>query len=90
MQTGKAVVKYQPALVLGYNYGLGVWIRDKDANDAGTVITSPGLYGSYPLIDYCRGYASLIFVKTLLNEQKKEIYDSLKDAIDKQISSNCK
>ncbi|MEO5684729.1 MAG: serine hydrolase domain-containing protein [Chitinophagaceae bacterium] len=90
VQTGSAVIKYEPAIALGYGYGLGEWIRDKDASGAGTVITSPGIFGSYPLIDNCRGYACLIFAKTLLNEQKKEVYDSLKDAIDKQISSNCK
>jgi CubicO group peptidase (beta-lactamase class C family) len=90
IQTGAAVIKYQPGLALGYGYGLGEWIRDKDASGAGTVITSPGLYGTYPLVDYCRGYACLLFVRTLLNEQKKELYDQFKDAIDQQISSNCK
>ena len=90
VQTGTAVIKYQPALALGYGYGLGEWIRDKDASGAAVVITSPGLYGTYPLVDYCRGYACLLFVKTLLNEQKKELYDQFKDAIDQQISSNCK
>jgi len=90
VQTGTAVIKYQPAITLGYGYGLGQWIRDKDATGAGTVLTVPGLYGAYPYIDYCRGYACLIFTKELGNEQKKELYDTLKDAIDAQISSNCK
>ena len=90
VQTGKAVVKYQPAVTLGYGYGLGEWIRDKDANGAGTTIVCPGDYGSYALVDYCRGYAVLIFVKTLADEQKKQIYDEIKDAIDAQISSSCK
>ncbi|MEO5595384.1 MAG: serine hydrolase domain-containing protein [Chitinophagaceae bacterium] len=90
VQTGTAVIKFQPAITLGYGYGLGEWIRDKDANGAGTTITCPGIFGSYPLVDYCRGYACLFFAKTLMDEQKKEIYDTLKDAIDKQINSNCK
>ncbi len=90
VQTGAAAIKYQPAVTLGYGYGLGVWIRDKDATGAGTVITTPGVYGPYPIIDYCRGYAALIFTKELGSEQKKEFYDSLKDVIDAQISSNCK
>jgi CubicO group peptidase (beta-lactamase class C family) len=90
VQTGNAVIKYEPAIAKGYGYGLGEWIMEKDVNGAGTVISCPGLYGSYPLVDYCRGYAVLIFAKTLLNEQKKEVYDSLKAAIDAQLSSNCK
>ena len=90
IQTGTAVLKYEPAMAQGYGYGLGEWILDKDANGAGTVISSPGLYGTFPLVDYCRGYACLLFVKTLLTEQKKEMYNSLIEAIDQQISSNCK
>ncbi|MEP7279735.1 MAG: serine hydrolase domain-containing protein [Bacteroidota bacterium] len=89
IQTGNAAIKYQPALTLGYGYGLGVWIREKDAAGAGTVITNPGIYGTYPLVDFCRGYACLLFVRTLQNEQKKELYDSLVDAINQQLSSNC-
>jgi CubicO group peptidase (beta-lactamase class C family) len=90
VQTGSAVIKYEPAIAKGYGYGLGEWILDKDANGAGTVVSSPGLYGSYPLVDYCRGYACLIFAKTVLTEQKKEVYDALKEAIDQQLKSNCK
>ncbi|MEP6750966.1 MAG: serine hydrolase domain-containing protein [Bacteroidota bacterium] len=90
VQTGAATIKYQPTLTLGYGYGLGDWIRDKDVNGEGTVITCPGLYGTYPYVDYCRGYACLLFVKSLLTEQKKDMYDALKDAIDQQMTSNCK
>ncbi len=86
VQTGTAVVKYEPATAKGDGYGLGEWILNKDANGAGTVISSPGLYGTFPLVDYCRGYAFLIFVKTLLTEQKKEIYMGFLDAINTQIS----
>ncbi|MFT3935281.1 MAG: serine hydrolase domain-containing protein [Chitinophagaceae bacterium] len=91
VQTGSAAIKYQPAITLGYGYGLGVWIRDKDATGAGTVITSPGIYGTYPIIDNCRGYAALVFVSKLMDDQKKVFYDDMKEIIDQQISSsNCK
>ncbi len=90
VQTGNAVIKYQPAIAQGYGYGLGEWILEKDDKGISTVISSPGLFGTFPLVDYCRGYACLFFAKTLINEQKKEVYASLKEAIDAQISSNCK
>ncbi len=90
IQTGNAIVKYEPAVAKGYGYGLGEWILEKDASGNAAVVSSPGLFGTFPLVDNCRGYACLFFAKTLLNEQKKEIYISLKEAIDKQISSNCK
>ena len=90
IQTGTAVIKFEPAVAQGYGYGLGEWIMEKDAGGAGTVISSPGLFGTFPLVDYCRGYACLFFVKTLLSEQKKDVYTSLVEAINKQIKSNCK
>ena len=90
VQTGNAVIKYEPAIAQGYGYGLGEWILEKDAAGKTSVVSSPGLFGTFPLVDYCRGYACLFFVKTLMNEQKKEVYTALKEAIDKQINSNCK
>lgn len=90
IQTGNAVIKYAPAAVQGYGYGFGNWILEKDASGAGTVISSPGLYGTFPYVDYCRGYACLVFVRTLLVEQKKDFYNSLMEAIDQQLQSNCK
>ena len=90
VQTGNAVIKYEPAVAQGYGYGLGEWILEKDDKGVSSVISSPGLFGTFPVVDYCRGYACLIFVKTLLTDQKKEVYTSLKEAIDAQISSNCK
>jgi CubicO group peptidase (beta-lactamase class C family) len=90
MQTGNAVVKYAPKVAEGYNYGLGEWIVEPGTNGNAAVVSSPGLFGTFPLVDNCRGYACIFFVKTLLTEQKKELYVSLKEAIDQQIPATCK
>ncbi|HEY4148308.1 MAG TPA: serine hydrolase domain-containing protein [Chitinophagaceae bacterium] len=90
MQTGQAAIKFMPKMGEGYDYGFGAWILDKDASGKATVLASPSLFGTFPYIDYCRGYACIIFTKTLLPEQKKELYLSIKDAIDQQIPGTCK
>lgn len=68
------MVKYTPAAGKGYTYGLGEWIMEKDAAGNSTVVASPGLFGTWPFIDKCRGYACIIFVKTLLGGEQKEIF----------------
>jgi hypothetical protein len=41
------------------------------------------------MVDWCRGYACIFFVKTLLGEQKKDIYMQMKDALDEKIHPKC-
>ncbi len=82
-------IKYAPKVAAGYNYGLGEWIQEVDANGKATVVSSPGLFGTWPMVDNCKGYACIVFVKTLLSEQKKEIYLDMKKIIDDVIPGTC-
>jgi len=83
-------IRYAPAVAQGYTYALGAWIVNADTNGKAKVITCPGLFGSFPLIDYCRGYTMVVFTKSLLNEHKKEFYNKLKGLIDNAIATpNC-
>ncbi len=90
IQTTPAMIQYAPKVAAGFNYGLGEWIQESDENGIATVVSSPGLFGTWPLIDLCRGYASIVFVKQLLNEENKEVYHEIKKTIDQQIIANCK
>ncbi|MEO7530003.1 MAG: serine hydrolase [Sediminibacterium sp.] len=90
IRTTPAMMKYSPKPTEGYSYGLGQWIVEADEKGVGTVLTSPGLAGTWPMIDKCRGYALLIFTKGDLNEEKKTIYMDIKAAIDGKIASTCK
>ena len=90
VQTTLPMIKYAPKVAVGYNYGLGEWIQETDENGMATVVSSPGLFGTWPLIDRCRGYASIVFLKAFLNEEKKEVYGEIKKTIDQQIIANCK
>ncbi|MFT3683228.1 MAG: serine hydrolase domain-containing protein [Ferruginibacter sp.] len=90
VQTKNTVVKYTPKVAEGYDYGLGEWIEEKDAAGNSTVVSSPGLFGTWPFIDKCRNYAGIFFIKKLISEEKKELYLELKKKIDEQIASSCK
>ncbi|WP_205513346.1 serine hydrolase domain-containing protein [Longitalea arenae] len=83
-------VKYTPKVAEGYHYGLGEWIQEEDANGNSTVVSSPGLFGTWPYIDKCRNYAAIVFVKSLLGEQKKELVMQFKNAVDGVVGGGCK
>ncbi len=84
-QFANVPVKYTPTIAEGYGYGLGEWIQEKDEQGKVITVSSPGLFGCWPLIDLRKNYACILFVKTLLGEQKKDIYLQLKDEIDSVI-----
>lgn len=88
LQTSPELIRYAPAAAKGLNYALGSWaIEEKDGR--ATALASPGLFGTWPMVDFCRGYAYLVFVKDFLNEEKAELHKQLKAIVDEQISGNC-
>ena len=89
-QTSLEMIKYAPKAAEGFNYGLGEWIQEVDANGNSTVVCCPGLFGTWPMVDKCRGYACIFFMKGSLGEEKKDIYLDIKRSIDAVIPSNCK
>ena len=42
------------------------------------------------MIDYCRGYAYLVFVKNLLGDERADAHREIKNLIDKQLITSCK
>ena len=86
-QTTFEKIKYAPKVAEGFNYALGCWIEETDVKGNPTVLTCPGLFGTWPLVDFQRGYSCLFFVKSLLNEQKGTSYTSIKKNIDSVIET---
>lgn len=78
-------IKYAPAAAEGYTYGLGEWIMAKNSAGVTTVVSSPGLFGTWPMVDNCRGYALIIFVKNFLGEQKKNLYEQMIASVNSQM-----
>lgn len=88
-QISQNMIKYTPPTAEGFSYALGEWIIEADGNGTSTVVGSPGLFGSWPMVDYCRGYACIIFVKNLIRDSRKDIYTDIKKTIDTQITRKC-
>jgi CubicO group peptidase (beta-lactamase class C family) len=89
VQTMTDKIKYAPKAAEGYNYALGAWVIESRNNHA-TVVTCPGLFGTFPIIDFCRGYAYLFFVKNLLGEEKADAQMEIKTAIDEKFPTTCR
>lgn len=89
VQTKPEQIKYAPAVAQGYNYALGAWVAE-EKDGVATAVASPGLFGTWPLIDYCRGYAYLFFVKDLLNDEKAGAQVEIKGLIDEKFENTCK
>lgn len=89
-QTQAAQIKYAPKAAEGYGYAAGCWVMEKDEKGNATAAASPGLFGTWPMIDYCRGYAYLVFVKNYLGEERANTHRELKKIVDLQIPDHCK
>ncbi len=90
MQNSIEQVRYAPKSAAGFTYALGSWVIEEGANGKANSLASPGLFGTWPMVDYCRGYAYLFFVKNLLGEERAGAHLEIKKIIDKQIQSVCK
>jgi CubicO group peptidase (beta-lactamase class C family) len=87
-QTKPAQIKYAPKSAEGYNYALGTWVIE-EKNGTATAVASPGLFGTWPMIDFCRGYAYIVFVKNLLGEERADAHVAIKKVVDKELGNKC-
>ncbi len=90
IRTTPALIKYTPKITEGYNYGFGEWITATNEKGTATVIACPDLFGSWAMIDRCRGYAFVVLTKELVTIDKKDLYLHIKEAIDNQVPPACK
>jgi hypothetical protein len=78
-----------PKAVAAYPFAFGAWAVEAKGDKA-TVLAGPSFTGTWPAVDFCRGYTVLLFVKERLNEPRAEVYGDLKKLIDPQFASGCK
>lgn len=81
IQTSNLPMQDVPKATDGFQYAAGAWVLAQNGNNA-TVLASPSLFGMWPVVDFCRGYAVLFFTKELLNDAKREQYEDLKKLTD--------
>lgn len=77
----QGMIKESPSIVQGKNYAVGQWILGTDENGKTTTVACPGLFGTWPLIDYCRKYAFLIFTPGDASSEKKNSWLHLKKSL---------
>ena len=89
IQTANVPKRYVPKAAEGFNYALGSWVvEEKDGN--ATALASPGLFGTWPMVDFCRGYSYILFVKNYLGEERAAAHMEIKAVIDEKIKGECK
>ncbi len=86
LTTEPSLVKYNPKSGEGFDYALGAWVLEAGSDQQAKAIACPGLYGTWPMVDWNRGYAFLFFTKELQGEQKKDLFMEIKSAIDEKIA----
>lgn len=96
-QTIPEIIRYAPKAAEGFNYALGSWVIEEsplptspEGGRVATALASPGLFGTWPMIDFCRGYSYILFVKNFLGEERADIHLEIKKVIDEQLQHECK
>ncbi|HEY0042411.1 MAG TPA: serine hydrolase [Flavisolibacter sp.] len=84
VQVPREMMKFSPKGLEGYMHTLGVWSIEgpDETGGASTVLASPGFLGTWPMVDFSRGYALVVIPKTFTGEQKPNLYLELKESID--------
>ena len=89
VQTSLGMMKNTPKITDGYNYALGSWSQEVDIKNNTLTLGCPGLFGTYPWVDKCRGYAAIIFKKNNSGEITKASFTDIKRLID-DVIGECK
>ena len=89
IQTANVPKRFVPKAAEGFNYALGSWVVEEKEGNA-TALASPGLFGTWPMVDFCRGYAYILFVKNFLGEERANAHLEIKKVIDDKIKEKCR
>ncbi|MFY8091508.1 MAG: serine hydrolase domain-containing protein [Chitinophagaceae bacterium] len=83
-------VKFTPEWTKGFGYGYGVLLLETNEKGEATALTSPGFFCQWNVIDLCRGYSCVLFVKSLTSEKRKNFTLDIKNLLDEMFPSTCK
>ncbi len=77
-----ATVLYTPEEAGDFKYGYGEWILEAGLpNQLANVVSSPGLFGSYPWVDNKKQYCAMLFVFNIKAKGRHEKYEKLRSII---------
>ena len=84
--TKDARVAYTPDQSGTYDYGLGEWILEK-GNGRAAVVSSPGLFGSFPWVNNTKHYAGFLLVLNINQKGREQKYDQLQKLVNEEIGN---
>jgi CubicO group peptidase (beta-lactamase class C family) len=86
--TSTEKIIYSPDEAGNWGYGFGEWILD-DAKGSvrSNVVSSPGLFGTFPWVDNMNGYCAILFTYNIKSKGRHEKYIELKTMVDKTITN---
>ena len=87
IHTSPKDIRSAPKSATGLNYALGSWVLDEEEGKTIT-LAIPGI--TWPMINFCKGYASIVFVKSQSGEEKSDIHYELKRLMEEQFTGDCK
>jgi CubicO group peptidase (beta-lactamase class C family) len=87
--TSTEKIIYSPEEAGNWGYGFGEWIMDDaKGNMRSNVLSSPGLFGTFPWVDNKNGYAAILFTYNIKSKGRHEKYLELKTLVDTAILNN--
>ncbi|WP_162944678.1 serine hydrolase domain-containing protein [Flavisolibacter nicotianae] len=84
IQVASAQIKNAPAADQGFSFALGTWTADKSAPQGGKAasLVVPGLAGTWPEVDFHRGFVFLVFTRNFPGDQTAQPFLDLKQIAD--------
>jgi CubicO group peptidase (beta-lactamase class C family) len=80
------VIISSPAEAGNWGYGFGEWtMEDVDGEKRSAAVTSPGLFGSFPVVDNTNRYAAFLLSFNLKHKGRNERYKALKKLMDEAL-----
>jgi CubicO group peptidase (beta-lactamase class C family) len=87
VQVAALQTKAVPKADEGFSFAVGSWTTDNAATPGAkaSTLVLPGLTGTWPEVDFSRGYAFVVLARNFSGEQKPEIYTDIKKTIDQKL-----
>lgn len=76
--------KYAPKAATGFSYALGSWSLE-DNDGVAQSLACFSLSGSWPMVNFSKGYASIVLTKSAQSEERDDIHMEIKGIVDEVI-----
>lgn len=81
-------MRFVPKSAQGFQYATGAWAIEQK-NGVAEVLSSIGLSGNWPVVDFCHGYASMVLTKNPLAEDRADLHQQIRSLIAQRMPTTC-